>query len=330
MLRYNILTKFFLKDNVLIITNPTQSKKIKIGYSKPYYDFFVFCEKQIFIGKTDIKSFNIPKGLLTILTYYNFFTEEKNTGSETLFFNEITYNPSKTLTSLSKKEMDTIYKKIEEGIPKNINKGYKVHKKTIEEPEIKIDNSTLNTLHSERLTKRKKTYNKEEILGIIKTIFGKREEKKLFNIKRSFFKYGSGGGLYSIYPILITRYDEVIIYDHFRGKFFIKQKKGIYQNFIKKGLISSVMNYSSYNYFLILTSHYKEVFSKYGNKGYKLLFLECGEISFMFRLLCGEKKKPHVEIQGFYDKEIQDIISNQIGLQQGNEFLPLHILAISD
>lgn len=65
MLRYNILTKFFVKDKFLIITNPTKSKKIKIWYSKQYYDFFVFCEKKIFIWKKDIKKFNIPKGFLT-------------------------------------------------------------------------------------------------------------------------------------------------------------------------------------------------------------------------------------------------------------------------
>gem|GEM_PF-2320809 len=30
MIRYNLLTKFFIKDNLLIISNPTHTKKLKI------------------------------------------------------------------------------------------------------------------------------------------------------------------------------------------------------------------------------------------------------------------------------------------------------------
>jgi len=330
MIRYNLLTKFFIKDNLLIISNPTHTKKLKIWYEKRFYNFLVFCENKIFITYKDIQKYNIPQWFIKILLHFNFLTKEKNNWWEAIFYNEIEENPSKTLNTLSKKEINILYKNIEIGIGEFIDNWYQKIYQDIKELKIKIDETALSQLHSERLEEDKWIFKQEDMISMIKTIFWKRKKEKLFNIQRSFFKFWSGGGLYSIFPIIITKNNDVIIYDHFNENFFIKRKQGIYDDFIKNVLIPCSINFSAYNYFVILTSQYTNVYHKYGNRWYRLLLLESWEISFMVRLLCWAKNKSHVEIQWFFDQELQNILDKGMNLLCTDRLLPLHILAVSD
>lgn len=330
--RYNIFTRFYIEDDSIIVKVLWFDEFIKIWYNKNIYDFFVFLEKIIFISDTDIKKHQINQELIKLFIHYKILIEyTDNSWIESICFDKFIKNPNFLLKWLNKNELNNLYYDVEDWLSSLINKDNLLkYNLPLHEIKFSINEETFKDIWTKRLLEETDDYDLDGMLNIVNYIFLPRYKKEIFGMNRTFYKFWSWGGINSIFPITITKYDDVFVYEKFSWEFFTKKIPWIYENLINDGLITSDTNFHAYNYFVILCSHSKNVFWKYWNKWYKLALLEVWQISFMFRLFCWYFKKPHVELQGFYDDKIYTLLKCNKLFNNEKDILLAHVLAISD
>lgn len=158
----------------------------------------------------------------------------------------------------------------------------------------------------------------QDMLYIVRELFSFSWEKGLF--------YGSWGGFYSIFPILITNQNQIVIYDKYKDIFLWKTGNGVFKTLLKCYLYTEGNDFSLFPFHIILASAYEGVLNKYGNRGYRYLQMEAGAIGTLIRQMCGNMKIPQLEVQGYEDKKIWQLLKNYIDFQE-NKGLILHLIA---
>jgi len=135
-----------------------------------------------------------------------------------------------------------------------------------------------------------------KILQITLLIF-----KAFFKRSREYNRYWSWGHFYLIFPMIVCK-EWIYIYEKREDSFYFIFDRNIFKDLICKWILSKSIDLEKYNYIIYLIAYPKFYFWKYWNLGYKLLLLECWEISFLYRMFFNLFDIAHVEFQG-YDEE---------------------------
>lgn len=115
---------------------------------------------------------------------------------------------------------------------------------------------------------------KKEILQMIATFCSSYQEKHY---------YGSWGGLYSLYPVLIFRSDEVYVFDRYQEYFYQNYLPWLHYD-LATSFIATEQNYfEGYECYMVFLSAYEATLSKYSNRGYKYIQMEAGSLATLVR-----------------------------------------------
>lgn len=307
MWKINRLLKFYIKDNSIIFKIVWSNKILKINFSSNLYEFLVYIEENVFFDLNIIESYSISSNLILLLEKENFISKIEQTWIETSFIHSFIKNNN--LNIINDKWLEKIYSSYFNTVKEilNIDKLFLFDWK-IEDLKFKLNEKDFIKPKSIRLKDDDLiNYNNlKNILSVIKFIF-----KKDFNNN---FKslYASWWGLYSIFPVYVSRNDKVFIYDGFNDKFYYFSQKWIFNNLSEKWFIKSSfwIDFSKYNWFVLLLGNSNYVRKKYDNLWYILQLIEVWEIAYLFRLLSVRFDLKYLEVQWFYHTQVVSILEN--------------------
>ncbi len=324
--RLNTLAQIIYWEFEITLRSPFSNQSITIEKNPQINDFLKNLEENIFFHSNTLESFSLDDNFLRLLIELRIVTESDfNSWIEALCFDRIMSNPSSILRSLDSIGLHQIKADATTALRRNIGTNF-VHLKSTESkfssnPDITA--SVFEKLGSTRLSNQNGENNQHELMGLIELIFKPIRDSE-------HFKFGSGWWLHSIFPLVICRTDDVIVYDKHHGSWYTLNISGVYEQYIQNCLVPCDTNFKAYNYFVLLCSDTEAVFKKYGNRWYRLIMLECWEISFLFRLYSASFSKPHLELQWFYENRIYGMIKDNCIMKKMENLLLIHTIAITD
>jgi hypothetical protein len=266
-------------------------------------------EKVIITNISNVAArFWIHPKLLKIFFFLNIIISRTNDwGTEALRFDALAKNPSIVSPSwLSQSELYSLY----QAIPSSFLDSFTDHLWSFEKYSFKpIEcRGDLQKYYSYRTIKDIPPWiSLEKMLSIMYTIFS-------WNAFEHHF-YGSWGGFYSIFPIIIVNDNQLFLYSKDDNCFYTKHIHNIYSTYIKDCLIANdLIDFSLYKYHIILVANFSLIFKKYGNRGYKYIQMEAGSIWTLCRLFFSNYNIPHVEIQGYLDNVLHSFLSQHLNM----------------
>ncbi len=316
-MRINNLARFFHKDKEIIIK--TYTWETVITYSAEVYDFIV----HIFLTH-QIPSVYYPRkdSILKLLHQINFILPDEcwNYPLESLESHAFWNNPTLTYQELSVEEMNYIYNNIWNTLSNAINLS---DFNEINVNPVIYNASTRHNSHwkSVRFSFWEENSSKflaEEYTALLMSIFKKNNEWHQ--------RYGSGGWLYSVFPILILKDSSVALYDIHNQKIYTTHIEWSYDNIVSS-ILPQDNDFSQYNAYILLCSNPEFVFKKYGNRGYRYILMESGAIGSITRNDAIQFQKWYLEIQWFLDHKIWSIITNC--RYQNHDIFILHLIGLT-
>lgn len=325
--RYNVFSFVKIENEKIIITCQNGLKKINITNNSWLSKFLDYIWKHIFFWNNEIKKFWMSKEMIDLLLTLNVVDYYDNISCiESFSFNQLTKNPNFLREKSNQKYIDHIYQNLWHRIDVLLWSDFYAINKGPKKLLFSIKNAVFDNIKSTRLKRAYKSKSNIEILNIIRYIFSKRN-----NWNENNFYFWSWWWLYSIFPLIISKNDEVFVYDKFYQQYYTKKIKNIRQKILKNWFIECNTKFWAYDYIVFLISDTKNIGEKYGNKSYKLILLEAWQISFLFRLFCSNFDKAQLEIQWFYDDKILKILldENILNKNKLKHIMLLHTLALS-
>lgn len=327
--RYNIFSSFRIsKGDKIEVMNFCLSKKIILDYDDSLYKFLSHISQHIFFSQQEITKYEISENIIKLLIYYKIVDYyHSSSWIEAITFNQLTKNPNCCQEKPDFEYINFIYKNFDKGFSEFLWSNFEILNKKLVDLNFSIVAKTFNDIKSTRLKESYKSNSDINIIEITNFIFKKRASP--FENR---FYFWSGGWLSSIFPIIISKNDEVFIYDKFSEKFYIKLVPDIRKLMENKWFVPCETNFGAYDYYVFLFSDTEKVFEKYWNKAYRLLFLEAWQISFLFRLFCSNFDKAQLEVQWFYDDIIMDILvqNDILNEKKIKNLMVLHTLVFSE
>lgn len=307
MWKINRLLKFYVKDNSIILKIIWSNKILKIKFKENLYDFLVYIEENVFFDLNAVKNYSIPDNLILLLEKENFISKTDQAWIETPFIHSFMKNNN--LNIIDDKWLEKIYSSYFNSVKEILNiDSLSLFDWEIEDLKFNLDERDFIKPKSVRLKNNDEIsfMGLEDILSVIKFIFKKDYNNNFKSL------YASWWWLYSIFPVYISRHDEVFVYDGFNDKFYYLFQKGIFDNLSQKWFINSSfwIDFSKYNWFILLLWNSNYVRKKYDNLWYILQLIEIWEIAYLLRLLSTKFDLKYLEVQWFYQKQVTSILEN--------------------
>lgn len=307
MYRTNMFFKFYLKDKNIIFGNLLYNFIIK-NNSKIIELFIFLLEKKNF-SYHDLQIFWVSEKFIELLMESKIIVNPStNWWVESEIFEKMNYNPINSHISLSEENLEILYKKIEKWLKWKVNDDFKKIS-LYNNIEFTINQYQFSKVWSDRINKNNKSiWDIDKIIQIVHFIFHERAKKISFKKLKKFYKFWSWWWINSVFPVIISKDDHLIIYDKFSNTIYKKNIKWIHKDVANECFVDCSISFESYDCIIFLFSDYNNVSLKYWNRWYKLVLLETWQISYMFRLINWILDVSHVEIQWIYENKINNII----------------------
>ena len=314
-MKYNILSKFYIKDDYIIVKN--YSYKITIPYTPDIYNFLIYLEEYIYFDKIIIHTYHISEKLITLLSKIDIIIiEEYNSWIESLWFDSIIQNPPIWFKNITDKDLWIIYENITHSFYQSFNK---------EEWHIYINYNNkipLITLNSKCSSTRKKVNNntieKDFILWVNDTI--------VWDWKK-YVLYGSGWWFYSISSIIVNQNDYIYLFDKYKQIYFYRHIPWFFKDYTTNCLIpNNETNFQSYTSHVILFSVFRWVFQKYWNRWYRYIQIESWSIGCLWRQYMNHYNIPYLELQWFLEQNIYKLFK-RYNIIDINKIIITHTIA---
>lgn len=159
----------------------------------------------------------------------------------------------------------------------------------------------------------------KEILQMIATLCSSYQDEHY---------YGSWGGLYSLYPVLIFRNDETYIFDRYQECFYQNDIPWIHQEIVSSFIATEQNNFEAYECYVVFLSAYQATLSKYSNRGYKYIQMEAGALATLIRQYTANLNIPQLEIQGYFDQVLMSILEQKLGINKEKTLL-VHTMCLN-
>ena len=328
--RYNILSSFRRElDWKIIISNPAFSRNLIFWENHALYSFLCRISRQIYFWVEDLEDIGVSEKMLDLLIlYWIVDVYHSCSGIETLSFHNSTKNPTILQEVADYDYITSIYANLGKESEQYLWAGFQKTFFSSNIIDFNISKKVFDSIHSTRLSA--KESNRcwiVDVKDILQLVFSKRK----CDGNMDYFYFWSWGALNTVFPLLISRADEIFFYDKFSENCYVKTEKGIFQDIVKQWFVPSQTCFEEYEYYLFLFSDVKKVLEKYGNKAYRLIFLEAGQISFLLRLFSAYYDKNQLEVQWFYDDAILNILKkyNVFNFNMQKDILLLHTLVLN-
>ncbi len=325
LLRINKLAHVYAYMNRIHIR--TYKKHISVPFSELTYSTLIELWQIYCFEKSEVES-SLGKHVVRLLLEVGFFisVQDGNSGVESWEAERYMHNPSPTFTPLADAQLRSIYNSWE----LYIDSLWWTSLKEYEYMPVERENSKLNDYFENVCSTRflKKEDLPEDIndieqqgLALLKNIFSPNAQ--------GHYKYGSWGGLYSIFPLCFTRQDVLYSYDHRKKKFFYKKIPWLYNWFIQNCLIGGADNvFSMYNFFILLVADTRSVYKKYGNRGFKHFYLESWAIWALIRLFSAVAEYKQIELQWYREEPIYNVLEESQFFTGLENIMITHLLAL--
>lgn len=320
VLLFNLSSKFYKKDYKLnIIVNDLS---VSMNFSDNLYDFLVYLMEEVYIDNiSDLQEkYKISEKVLQFFHKIGLLICSSDLlGKEAMWFHSIIQNPSITNFSnqVDPNNLDVIYK----NIPNYFYNSFDKNNYLKYEKEIQKWTYFIQRTHSSRSLDfgfSSENTNLEKILMILRDLF-------LLNGNDGLF-YWSWWWFYSVYPILVTKTNDIFVYDKYQEVFYHKRSFGVFGDMVKSYLYSEWNDFSQYDFHIILVSSYQGVFNKYGNRGYRYIQMEAWAIWGLLRQMLWTYKIGQLEVQWYNDIKLLELLKTHVQLRT-NSIMLLHTLA---
>ncbi len=281
MYYYNLLTQFYKKQDTIILKALEQT--ITIEGNDSLYDFLVYALENPRITPEDIQRFNVNDTMIEFLVQYTYLIPvgHYNKGTEALMFHNYISNPNNHSILVNDNNLKDLYGHQSDRLLQLINR--KVFSIS---DDIVMNSSTNNNLniskrgYSSRFTGSPHSLDAPYLLSSLSYLNMKMD---------SHYMYASGGGQYSVFQLIVTNQDEVLITN--KEKLIIHKTtiQGLYRELSKSIIKLSEYDTSSYGAIVILLADTSLVFKKYSNRGYRYIMMESGSIGLLFRMMYSER-----------------------------------------
>jgi len=300
-MRYNTLTKFYKKDNQIVVT--TISKRMCLPYSDTVYDMFVFFEENIFIKENFFVQYNISQKMVNLFLYLQILVNEKfNVWIESFSYDKVLQNPSILLKSINEKELNEIYSGVNGVFYWCIRGDWKLYEWNIYSAFYSINGWLSISSTRKELNKNYAKIALWDFLFINKNIFSLQSDVWLM--------YWSWGWFYSVSNIIISKDDFIYFFDKYNNQYLFQIIPWIFQEYVSSCLIKfdNKTSFESYEYHVVLFSIFQSVFEKYWNRWYRYIQIESGAIWSLFRNYLWSNGLPYLELQWFIEWNIFDLL----------------------
>ncbi len=319
--RYNLTTKFYIKDQKIVVA--VNGLRIKIDYSDSIYNFLVALEENQIIEDVNIivESYKINLKLIDLL--YNIWVIinlDMGIWLESVRFHKIISNPS--ICTFPEQSLESYINSIYKNISSYFYDCFEYYH-NLERYNIWLYFSFDWIIKKYKSTRKSwgleanSTIETDKILSLMNNIFSLKNWSNHL--------YGSGWWFYSIFPVVVCEDDFLFIYDKYNDSFVCKKSMGVYNEYIDSLIVDKWNDFSKYQFHIILVSAYDGVLRKYWNRWYKYIQMEAWAIGTLIRqFLCGENI-PYLELQGFFDEKIADLLGSHLWVLK-NKSLVCHTI----
>lgn len=322
MYRFNLSVHFFTEDDKLTLLCWTN--KLSISQSKLLYDFFVYCVKYIHVWLDDLDKYGISPALTELLMKYKVLlqTDKYQSWAEALYFHWTAGNPNKLSTYVQESDVAVIYSEFKVRLSKivNIDSQRILSFNNIHDLQAENINLLMNeSKYSTRLLKKNNIpLDLDYLYSSVKYIHGNKDNH---------YVYGSWGWLYSVFSLIITSNDEVMIVDNHKQLIYQSEIIWIFSEVIKSVLVADHYDPKEYNIIVITLSDTLLTFQKYWNKWYRFMMMESGVIWFLWRILYS--KRWYLEIGWYKDKELFNVIKSFNIFKDMTNLIIAHLILLS-
>ena len=179
------------------------------------------------------------------------------------------------------------------------------------------------SLHPTHSTRKKigeqRLSHQKEILQMITTLCSSYQDEHY---------YGSWGGLYSLYPVLIFKNDEVYVFDRYQECFYQNVIPWLHKELVSSFIATEQNYFEVYECYVVFLSAYQATLSKYSNRGYKYIQMEAGALATLIRQYTANLNIPQLEIQGYFDQVLMSILEQKLGINKEKTLL-VHTMCLN-
>lgn len=220
--RFNIFSSFRIsKTDKIEVVNFCLSKKIVFNYDDSLYKFLSYISQHIFFSQQELTKYEISENIIRLLRYYKIVDYyHSSSWIKAITFNQLTKNPNCLPESPDFDYIDYIYDTFDKGFENLLWANFEVFDNKPVDLTFSISQKTFNDIKSTRLQQTYSSQSSIDLIDIVNLVFQKRNLEQ----PETRFYFWSGGGLASIFPVIISKTDEVFIYDKFFETFYVKRE----------------------------------------------------------------------------------------------------------